>query len=823
MSVRVYDAPGDQSISIARGGKLDIDTGSGANSFEFEGLRRSDVFVYKSGSEGRVRWLLTGETVLSVPISTTSQKFVFSDGTYDLRLIDNVYKIGESVISDDSVAPILQAPTFSGNKLYLRFDEELSSAAVPLASAFSVQANNTAVTGFSVLSVEGSILTLELAQPLQASDAVRVSYAQPTSRSQILQDISGNRVVSFSGASIVSATVDTVAPILLNAATVEDGSAVVLYFSEPLSTTTAATGAFQFTAGGVQVPVLALSVSGSILQLSLGASLTAGQALSVRYTDPTPNNDSAAIQDSAGNDVSSFDYLVANNVAPDTALSSSVTNILKPNFFGTATSLSPSWKVSSGMVARVYDAPGGQSISIAKGGKLDVDTGSGTNTVTLDGLSLSDVLVYRSGSEGRVRWLQTGETILSLPILSDTQKLVFKDGEFELRLQDGAYKLGSSVVPTDDISPSLQLASVSGTRLVLSFSEELSGAAVPLASAVTITVNGSAVTGYSMTGVETNKLIVSLSDPVPETATVSVAYAQPTVRTQILQDISGNRVASFSSTPVELVKADSAPPTVLSFTPADNSTGIAVDSNLIINFSEPVQLGTTGAVKIIQSATGAVAETLLVGSTGPGLAVVGGRLTIDPVKDLLPGTAYHLQIDAGVIKDAAGNSYQGISEASTFNFTTTGLVISSAGVLAPGNRTVLGLATPGSTIDVAVTGTGGTSTSVGPATADSLGKWSFAVPTSVGTGPSGSLAELKFTAGQFSVTKTFVVTANSWTADVIKTEEIRSALDTALVDGKVVHAEAVQIIDSATPMQNAAPARRHCGARPLPDGSGLAP
>jgi Ca2+-binding RTX toxin-like protein/methionine-rich copper-binding protein CopC len=115
-----------------------------------------------------------------------------------------------------------------------------------------------------------------------------------------------------------------------------------------------------------------------------------------------------------------------------------------------------------------------------------------------------------------------------------------------------------------------------------------------------------------------------------------------------------------------LLPADTAAPTVTSFSPADGTTNVALGSNLVIAFNETIRLG-TGTIEIRSgSATGAVVESFNAANSTR-LAVSGGALTIDPTSNLAAGTQYFVVLPSGVIRDAAGNAYAGTS---TYDFTT---------------------------------------------------------------------------------------------------------------------------------------------------------
>jgi serralysin len=115
-----------------------------------------------------------------------------------------------------------------------------------------------------------------------------------------------------------------------------------------------------------------------------------------------------------------------------------------------------------------------------------------------------------------------------------------------------------------------------------------------------------------------------------------------------------------------LLPADTAAPTVTSFSPADGTTNVALGSNLVIAFNETIRLG-TGTIEIRSgSATGAVVESFNAANSTR-LAVSGGALTIDPTSNLAAGTQYFVVLPSGVIRDAAGNAYAGTN---TYDFTT---------------------------------------------------------------------------------------------------------------------------------------------------------
>ena len=135
-------------------------------------------------------------------------------------------------------------------------------------------------------------------------------------------------------------------------------------------------------------------------------------------------------------------------------------------------------------------------------------------------------------------------------------------------------------------------------------------------------------------------------------------------------DPSGNKLAGISGDSTfnftTVAPDDTTNPTIISSAPADDDTGVAVDGNLVINFSENVVAGTGNIV--IRNADGTSFETISVTDTR--VTINGDTLTINPSGDLANSAGYYVEIEDTAILDPSGNSFAGISGDSTFNFTT---------------------------------------------------------------------------------------------------------------------------------------------------------
>ncbi|MEM6842468.1 MAG: Calx-beta domain-containing protein [Bacteroidota bacterium] len=128
-----------------------------------------------------------------------------------------------------------------------------------------------------------------------------------------------------------------------------------------------------------------------------------------------------------------------------------------------------------------------------------------------------------------------------------------------------------------------------------------------------------------------------------------------------------NSVGSTAS-----VLVDALAPTVNSTSPTDNDTDVAVGNDITITFSENIQFG-TGNIQLIDLDDASSTVTIDASSPGSEASISGATLTLNPSSDLEGSTNYAVQIAATAIDDLAGNSFAGISNNTTFNFTTIAL------------------------------------------------------------------------------------------------------------------------------------------------------
>ena len=114
---------------------------------------------------------------------------------------------------------------------------------------------------------------------------------------------------------------------------------------------------------------------------------------------------------------------------------------------------------------------------------------------------------------------------------------------------------------------------------------------------------------------------------------------------------------SYSNTVNQTMYIDVTPPTVVSYSPADNATGVAIGVELVVTFSETVVLG-TGTISLKKTSDNSTVDSWNVatagGSTSGKVEIIGGTaLHIHLTSSLAGTTEYYVTWPAGVVKDTA--------------------------------------------------------------------------------------------------------------------------------------------------------------------------
>ena len=128
-----------------------------------------------------------------------------------------------------------------------------------------------------------------------------------------------------------------------------------------------------------------------------------------------------------------------------------------------------------------------------------------------------------------------------------------------------------------------------------------------------------------------------------------------------VNDGHGNFEKAFTITVV-----DNVAPILSTLNPVDDAVDVAADTNLVLTLNENIVAG-TGNI-IIYDSTDAVIESIPVGDAK--VTISGGVVTINPTANLALDTLHYVKIASGVLLDAAGNSYAGITNTTDWSFTT---------------------------------------------------------------------------------------------------------------------------------------------------------
>jgi hypothetical protein len=119
--------------------------------------------------------------------------------------------------------------------------------------------------------------------------------------------------------------------------------------------------------------------------------------------------------------------------------------------------------------------------------------------------------------------------------------------------------------------------------------------------------------------------------------------------------------------------ADEIPPTVSSLSPVDGATAVGVNDDLVITFSEVVDVE-TDSIWIRRSSDNSLFEGIELPNTG----VTGtgtNTITIDPAGTFISETEYYVQISVDAFDDTASNSYAGISDDTSWSFVTNAVPV----------------------------------------------------------------------------------------------------------------------------------------------------
>ncbi|MCF0266956.1 type I secretion C-terminal target domain-containing protein, partial [Acinetobacter guillouiae] len=390
-----------------------------------------------------------------------------------------------------------------------------------------------------------------------------------------------------------------------------------------------AAGSFAVTVGGQSVTVTGVVVAGNNVVLSLATVVTAGQPVTVAYTDPTAGNDINAIQDLVGNDAASLPVTTVTN-------DSAVLDTTAPTFVSATVGLlgtTLTLTYNELLDLNPLHLPTAGSFTVTVGGQVVTVTGVavvGNNVVLTLGTAVTVgqavTVAYTDPTAGNdLNAIQdlVGNDAATLPVTTVTN---------------------SSAVP--DITPPVFVSGTvgtSGTVLTLTYNEALDSVHLPTTGSFVVMVGGQAVTVSGVAVVGSN-VVLTLATAIATGQTVRVGYTDPTILNDVnaIQDLAGNDAATLSLTSVTNASLIPPAPIILS---AQDNFGIAANlySNDSTDDTTPTLFGTAQANSVV---------TIYVDGTqvGTANADVNGHWSYTPTLSIATHTI------TATAKDTLGNT-----------------------------------------------------------------------------------------------------------------------------------------------------------------------
>ncbi|WP_342565440.1 Ig-like domain-containing protein [Paenibacillus sp. FSL R7-0345] len=205
-----------------------------------------------------------------------------------------------------------------------------------------------------------------------------------------------------------------------------------------------------------------------------------------------------------------------------------------------------------------------------------------------------------------------------------------------------------------------------GTNLVVTFSEDVQKATgnIELYNSTNVTAQPVVIPVTSQNvNIEGNVVTINPDDNLDFGSGYYVHIAD-----NAFKDTAGNAYAGITNNTTWKFTTIGAPPTVSLYSPVSGATGVAKDANLVLTFSENVTKA-DGNIKIFNSAD-SVNPVMTISVNTPFVAVKDNVVTVDLPNDLAYSSTYFVQIESGAFKGAGGSYFAGISDSTTWKFTT---------------------------------------------------------------------------------------------------------------------------------------------------------
>ena len=419
-------------------------------------------------------------------------------------------------------------------------------------------------------------------------------------------------------------------------------------------------GAFTVNAGGANVAVTQMKISGSKVTLSLASAVQQNQAVRVSYQDVSASNDADTLQDLAGNDVGNFSAQVVSNVTADT----------------TAPTLKVATVQGSSLIVRFSEA----LLQAVKPLASDF-------TVKVAGTAVAVSKVAFNDSSSLLLTLASpvsaGQTVsMGYSVASDTTVAV---QDLAGNASSGFTNASVVNLASVTVAPGLRSVTANGNVLTLKFDGTLRYT-LSDASAFLVTADNTPMTISSVSVVGTSVLLY-LASAVTSEQLVEVSYTAPQQAsdTTTLRDWLGNGVGNLSAQVATNITAQDLTAPTLQY-------AIVNGNSLVLTFSETLnsQAGFTPvpsafAVRVAGS-TVSVTQAVVSGAT----VTLSLATAVDYAAAVsLSYTDLSASNDVAVVQDLAGNDAESFSNINVVNNTPNTTAPSLLSAMVTENQLVL--------------------------------------------------------------------------------------------------------------------------------------
>ena len=555
---RLIQGTGTNRTTIAQGVATGLDgfiyVSGNTNGLSLDGQASSggiDGFVSQFDSSGTRAWsqLLgtSGEDGARSLAVTGSSLYVSGASEGDLNGQTNAALTNRDAFLSklDTGTAALLPPTVTslsvtGSLLTLVLDKVLSST-LPDITAFSVLVNGAA-RGVSAVSVNPTArsVSLTLASAVIFGDSVSLNYTDKTTANDpagVIQDAAGNDLLSFGAPRSVTNLSDGTAPTISSA--VVNAATLTITLNELLSSVVPEAARFLVNVNGTARAISAVSSNptGPSVSLTLASAVTAVDGVTLSYSDRTAANDLiGVIEDQAGNDLA------------NTSTALSVTN-QTPVGDTTAPQITSQQVNGAALTLTLNETLSSLVPELARFSVLVNGVSRGVTAVSVVGVA-------------RTVTLQLASAVVSSDVVS------FSYADKTINVNDGtgviedaagndlADVTGLAVMnttpPADTTAPTIRSLSINGSLLRIIANETLASTLPDLAR-FTVRVNGAIQSIGTISLLATDEIQLQLNQSVTSADVVSLDYTDASAlndATGVVQDPSGNDMASFSNQPV---------------------------------------------------------------------------------------------------------------------------------------------------------------------------------------------------------------------------------------------------------------------------------